>query len=384
MLAGALTVLTGVLPTGCASLERTDHLVYAGAAPVNALPGWQQESAAGLRQALYAQCEAARLQSPWPGLCSTLSRLPSQAAQVSPDSHRNPTAETVRPDTHLKHWVRKHFEAWQFTNRRGAASGVLTGYYEPLLTGSLWRENDAQVALYSKPDSLRTAEPGMTRRQIETGASRGRLAGRQLVWLDDPVEAFFLHIQGSGRIRLRDGRIVRASFAAHNGHPYFAIGRELIRTGEISRRAMTADRIKQWLRDNPDRAAELMWRNPRYVFFKLLTGLPDSIGPAGSLQVPLTSLRSVATDKRFVPAGALLYLDTPLPVSKSERVGLTLTQDTGGAIRGAVRADLFTGTGHSAGQLAGRLNQPMRMWLLWPKGKVPPARIPVARLSINP
>ncbi|MGB7300816.1 MAG: MltA domain-containing protein [Burkholderiaceae bacterium] len=407
--------LAGLLPSGCASLDKPGF-VRSGAQPVTSLPGWSQESATGLRKAIAAQCRVAALAPPWPRLCATLEQIPTSEAAATTATVKARTSHgplsaarlahhaSLASDDYLKQWIRQHFDAWQLINRLGAGDGLLTGYYEPLLTGSLTRENPDQVALYARPADLIAADPMFTRGQIETGQSDQRLSGLQLLWLDDPIEAFFLHIQGSGKVRLRDGRIVRAGFAGHNGHPYVAIGAELISKGKIRRADMTADAIKQWIRANPVAGRELMHSNPRFIFFKLDFSQPDGVGPAGSMQVPLTSLRSVATDKRYLPAGSLLYLDSHLPASRKRAgagdtnrnvanhdrdegkslVGLTLTQDTGSAIRGAVRADLFTGSGQLAGQLAGQMKQPARIWLLWPKGKVPPATIPVARPVINP
>lgn len=375
-------MLFGLLPAGCASLEKSNHLSHRGGESVSTLPGWSAEAADGLRQAIHTQCALPSLQPPWPSLCEQFEQIPAKPDTAT--TVRRNAITRVPVDQTLKHWIRTRFDAWQLTNQRGAGRGLLTGYYEPLLTGSLHRESDTQVPLHSLPAPLNNNQALPTRREIESGEARQWLHGTELLWLDDPVDAFFLHIQGSGRIQLRSGDIVRAGFAGHNGHAYFPVGRALIRSGEIKRHDMSADRIRQWMRANPGPAQQLRWQNPRYIFFKLRTGLTADNGPVGSLQVPLTSFRSLATDKRFVPPGALVYVDTQLPTRSGPGVGLALTQDTGSAIRGPVRADLFTGSGHHAGLLAGELKQPMRMWLLWPKGQTPPGRIPVARPFTNP
>lgn len=330
----------------------------ARAMPVDALPGWREDSLAHLHEALARQCTLRQAPPPWPALCA---ELPAPAA--------------------LKAWIADRFAAWPLARDDGAA-GLLTGYYEPVLQGSRRRDRPGQVPLYRRPPDLvaagdgtrlqrrgGTLQPYPARDQIETGTA---LAGQELAWLDDPVEAFFLQIQGSGRIRLRDGSQMRIGYADHNGHPYFAIGRELVARGALEPGAVDADAIKAWLRANPAEADAVMRRNPRYVFFRELP--PGDAGPPGSLAVPLTPMRSVATDPAHVPPGALLYIDSTRPDDGTPLRRLTVSQDRGAAIVGAARADLFWGSGEEAGRLAGLTRQPARMWLLWPKGSTPPGR----------
>ncbi|HMN83122.1 MAG TPA: MltA domain-containing protein, partial [Burkholderiaceae bacterium] len=259
------------------------------------------------------------------------------------------------------------------------------------------REGDRQVPLYRKPADLLRIEvpppggdgrpvPGMrgrlagdrvvpylSRSEIETG---GALAGQELLWLDDRVEAFFLQVQGSGRVRLRDGSVIAVGFAESNGQPYRSIGRELIERGALSREAADTGGIKGWLRTNPGDADAVMRTNPRYVFFRELPTPPTDAGPPGSLGVPLTPLRSVAADPRRIPPGALLYIDTVDPVDGRPMRRLVVNQDTGAAIVGPARLDLFWGSGERAEQGAGRMRAPARIWLLWPEGQRPPIREP--------
>jgi len=253
--------------------------------------------------------------------------------------------------------------------------GLITGYHEPVLTGSLARETAGQVPLYRPPPDLQRdgaarhrlaggqRQPYPARAEIE---NRRLLAGHELVWLDDPVEAFFLQIQGSGRVRLRDGTTLRVGFADHNGHPYHAIGRELVARGALQPGAVDAPAIKAWLRTNPGQAPAVMHSNPRYIFFRKLSAPPDA-GPPGSLGVALTPLRSVATDPGFVPPGALLYLETRYPDDHRPLARAVVSQDRGAAIVGGVRADLFLGADQEAERLAGLMKEPGRLWLLRPR-----------------
>ncbi|ODS97103.1 MAG: hypothetical protein ABS56_10575 [Lautropia sp. SCN 69-89] len=335
------------------------------------LPGWDGDTLAGLHRAIERQCALPRPPQPWPALCPAL-----------------PPADA------LKEWLGANFVAWPLARADGAP-GLLTGYYEPVLEGSRSREHDGQAPLYRPPlDLVRGPDGRRMRAPASTGAAppaaaaaspgalqpyparaeieAGRLLeGRELVWLDDPVEAFFLQVQGSGRVRLRDGSTMRVGFADHNGQPYYPIGRELVARGALAPEAVDADAIKAWLRAHPGEAGDVMRRNRRYVFFRELPGGED--GPPGSLGVSLTPMRSVATDPAQVPPGALLFIDSTHPDDGAPLQRAVLSQDRGAAITGAARADLFWGSGDAAGRLAGRTKQPLRMWLLWPKGLISPS-----------
>lgn len=340
---------------------------------VASLPGWNDDDLHGLRIAVERQCALARPPRPWPVLCT---QLP--------------------PSTDFARWIETRFDAWPIVGADGAREGLLTGYYEPLLHGTRTRVNERQVPLHARPADLvaradgsrgrlhagRSDGPYLTRAQID---DQGLPSADVLLWLDDPIEAFFLHVQGSGRVRLPDGTTVRVGFADHNGHAYRAIGRELIARGALAAPEVNAASIRAWLRAHPDRMRSVLHANPRYIFFRELPataseggvsamGGLSSVdpGPPGSLGVPLTPMRSVATDPAFVPPGALLFLDGVHPESGAPMRRVVVSQDRGAAIVGAVRADLFWGTGDEAGRLAGLARQPMRMWLLWPKGEAPP------------
>jgi membrane-bound lytic murein transglycosylase A len=218
----------------------------------------------------------------------------------------------------------------------------------------------------------KTVVPYGTRAEIE----RARLPGKELVWVDDPVEAFFLEVQGSGRVQLDDAdETVRIAYADQNGHPYKAIGRWLVEQGELTAAEASAQGIKAWIAAHPERRQELFNVNPSYIFFRE-ERLPDpGVGPKGALGVPLTPGRSVAIDPSFLPLGAPVFLSTSEPASEVPVQRLMMGQDTGGAIRGAVRADFFFGFGGQAAENAGRMKQRGQLWVLLPR----PATVQASR-----
>ena len=202
------------------------------------------------------------------------------------------------------------------------------------------------------------------------------LAGQELLWVDSAVDAFFLQIQGSGRVRLDDGSTVRLAYADVNGRPYRAIGRYLVDKGEMTVEQATAPALREWLASHPERQQEVFNHNPSVVFFRE-EALPDaSVGPRGALGVPLTPGRSIAVDPGLLPLGAPMFLSTTHPVSNAPLQRLVVAQDTGGAIRGAPRADLFWGWGADAAEGAGRMRAQGSMWVLWPSGEAPSALRP--------
>jgi membrane-bound lytic murein transglycosylase A len=306
-----------------------------------ALPGWRGDNLAGLRGALALQCASRRPPAPWPALC----------------------AELPKDEAGLVGWISARFNVRPLTDDAGGTTGLITGYHEPELSGTRVRESASQVPLYRRPpDAVMAARP--SRERIETS---GLLAGSELVWLDDPVEAFFLQVQGSGRVRLRDGSVMRVGYGGDNGLGYRAIGSVLVARGALPAADVNAGSIKEWLRANPADAPAVMRSNPRYIFFRELPPAPPEAGPPGSLGVPLTPMRSVAVDPKRVPPGALLWLDTTDPLDGSTLQRLVVAQDTGAAIVGTVRADLFWGAGERAARGAGLMKQPGRMWLLEPR-----------------
>jgi membrane-bound lytic murein transglycosylase A len=268
----------------------------------------------------------------------------------------------------------------------------VTGYFEPLLPGSRTRTERYRYPIYHKPDGLiaitdanrPNGYPTELRAAYETAAGLAVPPDRAaieegthglnlqpLVWLDDPVELYFVHIQGSARIALEDGSTMRLGYAGKNGHPYASIGREIVRRELMPLEDITAESLKHWLRENPALAAEIYPVNPSYIFFREIRGLAEQDGPIGAEGVPLTAGRTLAVDPRFHRYGTPVFVVAALPTlpdgESQEFQRLMIAQDTGSAIRGAVRGDVFTGTGAEAGLLAGMINHPARFFVLLPR-----------------
>ena len=242
----------------------------------------------------------------------------------------------------------------------GTPPALFTGYYEPELAGSLTRTPRFAYPLYRKPPEMTEGQIFHAREIIDAGVLRGR--GLELVWLDDPVEVYFLQVQGSGRIKLPDGRVMRVGYGGKNGHPYRSIGQELIRRG-ASMADVSAQDIKAWVRANPGPGGALLSSNPSFVFFRKLPDLPPESGPIGAMGRPITGLRSVAIDPAHVPLGAPVWVEKD---GRNPLRRLMVAQDTGGAIKGAQRADIFYGTGLAAGEEAGRIKDGGRLIQLLP------------------
>lgn len=333
------------------------------------LPGWRDDDPAAVWDALLASCGPLKTQEAWRTVCT--------AALTAP-----------RPDRErARRFFELNFIPYQLLQPDGGSEGLATGYYEPLLRGSRKPTARYRYPIYGTPDDLISIDlpafgiesresrlrgrldgkrvvPYFDRAQIESAAAP--LRGREIAWVDDPVELFFLQIQGSGRLDLDGGGVMRVGFAEHNGQPYRSIGRLLIDRGELPAERTSMQGIKAWAQQNPDKLREVLDYNPRYIFFRELpAGLS---GPLGALGVPLTARRSIAVDPRFVPLGAPVFLATTWPLSNKPLNQLMLAQDTGSAIRGAVRADFFWGYGDDAGREAGRMKQALRLWVLLPQG----------------
>ena len=290
----------------------------------------------------------------------------------------------------IARFFKENFEPYQVINSDNSTSGLVTGYYEPLLFGSRMRTERYRYPIYAAPHDLLTIDlsslyPEFTHRRLrgrlegnkvvpyysrsEIDSSTPMLKGLELVWVDDVVDLFFLQIQGSGQVQMENGERVRIGYADQNGHPFRSLGGLLIRKGEIKPERASMQGIKEWARANPKKVQDFMNGNPSYVFFKELPG--DLSGPIGTLGVPLTAERSIAVDQRVVPLGVPVYLSTTWPNTHTPLNRLMVAQDTGGAINGGVRADFFWGFGDEAGKLAGRMKQSGKMWVLLPKGYNP-------------
>ncbi|WP_300450997.1 murein transglycosylase A [Accumulibacter sp.] len=342
------------------------------------LPGWRDDDLTAAWPAFLQSCRALASRPQWPhwkAVCEAAKGLAT------------PSSATIR-----RHFE-THLQTWQLTNPEGTTSGLVTGYYEPLLRGSRTRGKPYLQPVLGVPSDLLTIDLGSALPELKNMRLRGRLEGhkvvpyftraeiasrekdytdRTLLWVDDAVELFFLQVQGSGRVKLADGSTTRLAYADQNGHPYQSIGRLLVERGELSLEQASMQGIKQWVRTHPNRASELLNANPSYVFFREqpMKG-NENDGPTGALGVPLTPERSIAVDPRHVPLGAPVFLSTSHPDSATPLRRLVLAQDTGGAIRGVVRADLFWGFGAQAGAQAGRMKQQGQMWLLLPPGIAP-------------
>lgn len=313
------------------------------------LPAFEQDALHEAWPAWLRSCE--RPARAWQTLCPQLRQL----ASAAPETQRA--------------WLRERLQPYRVESSEAQAEGLLTAYYEPLLEASRRPQGRFAVPLYAPPANLATRKPWYTRQEIDTlREAKAALRGKDLLYLDDPVDAMVLHIQGSGLVRVREAdgrqRTVRLAFAGTNEQPYKSIGRWLLDQG-LTRDASWPG-IKAWLAANPARTQELLWQNPRYVFFRE-EALPsgDIPGPKGAQGVPLTAGRSIAVDPGSIPYGTPVWLASNGPQTSLQR--LVLAQDTGTAITGAVRADYYTGSGPEAGELAGRLKQRLRLWVLWPK-----------------
>ena len=320
--------------------------------PWSDLPGFSQDSLFEAWNAWVRSCE--KPGATWAGLCGDVRRL----SIASGDEQRA--------------WMLARLQPYRVEplNAGDSVDGLLTGYYEPLFDAVRVPNANFAVPLYRPPATLGQRKPWYTRQEMDTlPEARAALAGREIVWLADPVDALVLQIQGSGRLRVTepDGtqRLMRVAYAATNDQPYKSVGRWLLDQGAIKDASWPG--IKAWIAQNPQRVREMLWANPRMVFFReeALPEFEAGFGPRGAQGVALTPGRSIAVDQASIPYGTPVWLASSGPVVNLQK--LVLAQDTGSAIVGAVRADYFAGWGQEAGDMAGRLKQPLRLWALWPK-----------------
>jgi membrane-bound lytic murein transglycosylase A len=333
-----------------------------------ALPGWADDGVIHAWPALLRSCD--RATGDWVPVCEAARAL------AAPDE------ATVRA------FLRERLRPWRVEAADGQAEGLMTGYFEPLIEASRQRSARFAVPLYAPPADIEARVPWYTRAQIDLlPAARQALHGREVAWVQDPLDALVLQIQGSGRVmfRGRDGtqQLARMAYAAHNGQPYQSVARWLVERNAFTLEQASWPAIRDWARANPQRVKEMLHANPRYVFFRE-EPLPDpAVGPLGAQGVPLTPGRSIAVDKDSIPYGTPVWIASTEPPAGPAllRPGaasgvppvprplqrLVVAQDTGAAITGAVRADYFWGWGPGADLLAGRMKQPVRMWALWPR-----------------
>ena len=268
-------------------------------------------------------------------------------------------------------WMLARLQPYRVESLQGVADGLLTSYFEPVLKASRQPTAAFSVPLYKAPAALGSRKPWFTRQDIDTlPEARSALRGREIAYLADPIDALLLHIQGSGRLRVleADGseRLVRVAFAGSNDQPYRSVNQWLLEQG-VSKINPWPDATKAWAAQNPQRVNQLLWSNPRYIFFKeeALAAGDLSVGPKGAQGVALTPGRSIAVDPLSIPYGTPVWLGSTGRAAQLQK--LVLAQDTGSAIVGAVRADYFAGTGAEAGLFAAAVNQPLRLWVLWPR-----------------
>ncbi|TAK86270.1 MAG: transglycosylase [Betaproteobacteria bacterium] len=335
----------------------------------DALPGWPSRGLDQSLRAFLASC-------PRPGPLANACTL---AAAVAPQDEQ---AARV--------FFESVFAPYALVSSDGPDTGLITGYYEPVIEGSRTPDDVHRYPIFGVPDDLIVVDLAAVNPDVRGMRLRGRVEGRRLVpyyargeidsrgagfaapaiaWTADPVALFFLQIQGSGQVQLDDGERIRIGYADQNGHPYRSLGRYLVDRGELPLEQASMAGIKAWAAANPAKLEDALNSNPSYVFFR---ELPATNGPVGALGIPLTAEFSLAVDRRHTPLGAPVYLATTFPLSEEPLERLMAAQDTGGAIRGVVRADFFWGTGPEAGSFAGRMRQQGRMWLLWPRGEALP------------
>jgi membrane-bound lytic murein transglycosylase A len=393
--AGSLLLLAGGLSlSACAAPEKPapppEPVLELMPTSFDQLGGWQQDDPAGALDAFRRSCgalgnrsfdepvgplEAAGTVGDWLAICDAAQRWPITGGAEA----------------------RAFFEDWfhpYWVTASGEPEGLFTGYYEPLLFGSRSPGGPYVVPLHRAPSDLLRIDlgrfdpelagysisgriegnqfvPYYSRSEIEAGALEGR--GLEFLWVDDAIDKFFLQVQGSGQVRLADGSITRVGYAGQNGHPYRAIGRDLIELGALQREEVSLQSIRAWLERHPGSAASIMDRNRSYIFFEERQGLGPDDGPLGAQGVPLTAGRSLAVDLRHIPMGTPVWLETTVPWPEGEAPfrHLMIAQDTGGAIRGIVRGDVFFGAGARAEAAAGRMKSRGRYAILLPKSQIP-------------
>jgi membrane-bound lytic murein transglycosylase A len=341
------------------------------------LPGWESDDHTAVLELFRAQCTTLAKRPLWLATCDAAGKVGAGGTARS--------------------WFETHFRPWTLVNPDDSRQGLVTGYYEPIVRGSRTQQAPYLTPVFGPPADLIVVDLADLYPELKHMRLRGRIEGRKLVpyldraawaaqetrragdallWLDDPLDFFFLQIQGSGQVVLNDGSKVRIGYADQNGHPYRSIGKWLIERGELQSHEASMQGIKAWAAAHPERLPELLNANPSLVFFRELP-IPQNgdgamgNGPPGALGIPLTPERSIAVDPRHIPLGAPVWLSTTYPNSEQVLARTMLAQDTGGAIRGPVRADFYWGSGAEAGSQAGKMKQRGALWVLLPRDHQP-------------
>ena len=343
------------------------------------LPGWETDNLQEAWQAFLESCRALRFQAEWTGPCTAAQTVPTDSP------------------TSIRAYFESAFEPYKIVKRTGSSrddTGLVTGYFEPLLYGSRTPSARFVAPLYAPPPDLLTVDLASLYPELKGKRVRGRLEGNkvlpyytrgelatdlvlkghEIVWIDSAFEAMMLEVQGSGRVQLPDGRVIRLQYADQNGQPYHSIGRYLVTIGALTVEQANIPGIREWLMAHPERLREVLDANPSVVFFSEASLGDPNLGPKGAQGIPLTTGRSIAVDPTWIPLGTPVFLATTLPDSGVPLQRLVIAQDTGGAINGAPRADYFCGSGPQAADLAGRMRQQGSLWLVWPRDVPLPAR----------
>ena len=375
------------MPLGARTSELAKVDVTLEPVPFTALPAWSADDHLAAFKAFLPSARVLTRGAPAPsGQTKT-----ADAALIAVAGRA--LAESIADASAAKAFFETHFIPHCVVHT--GAEGLLTGYYEPVLAGSRTAEGPFRIPVYRRPPDLvnlvreeergaladgltharKTADgsvvPYATRAEIEDGALAGQ--GLELIWLADPVDTFFMHVQGSGRIRLPDGTTLRVTYDGKNGHPYTSIGRVLIDAGHFAPEDMTLAALKTWLAADPDRGRKVMQENRSFVFFRELAREED--GPLGGLEIPLSDGRSLAVDTGFHVLGTPVYVSAPTLKPGGAADGfqrLMIAQDVGSAIRGAERGDIYFGSGDEAGRLAGATKHPGRFFVLVARGDSAP------------
>ena len=368
--------------SACAQQQDISPTISIDPVDFKALSGWADDDLSGVLSAFRKSC-AVLTASDKNSRASQL-RIAERSVDLRPSCNAAANVEENNK-AGLRGYFEKWFSPYAVRDHSGDREGLLTGYYEPELRGSRTARGQYKIPLYGRPDNLVTADlglfdPALKGRKVAGLISKGALVPyhdrktidgnhpvtnlQPLVWVDSQVDAFFLHIQGSGRIKLAEGGLLRLGYAANNGHPYTAIGGTLARRGEIPLDRISMQSIRAWLAANPEKAKEVMAQNARYIFFRELTGN----APIGAQGVELTAGRSLAVDRRAIPLGMPIWVDTADPIDPHKPYRrLMIAQDVGHAIKGVIRGDIFFGHGLLAARRAGLMKSRGQFFVLLPK-----------------